>query len=272
MVAHMGSDPERLAWPTSRSQCCLLLARMRRQCWLPPVKPAAWRWWIIAVFEDASALRNAVLDLSGYFGGHFGVRTNVRSLERVVSALESIGTRIDLILLSGESDGDGCAGLSASIEDLRRFGNRIFREVISQEEALEAVKAGVDGLVAKGNEAAGRVGSETSFVLLQRLCSTVTVPVWAYGGIGPHGAAACRVAGAAGIVLQDEIALAEECSIPEPLRSRIAAMDGTETICLGESLGRRYRVHRQEGASLIRELQQLEMSGVEPRAFAGAAG
>jgi NAD(P)H-dependent flavin oxidoreductase YrpB (nitropropane dioxygenase family) len=68
-------------------------------------------------------------------------------------------------------------------------------------------------------------------------------------------------------VLQDELALAEECSIPESLRSRIAAMDGTETICLGELLGRRYRVHRQEGISLIRELQQLEMSGAEPGAF-----
>jgi acyl transferase domain-containing protein/NAD(P)H-dependent flavin oxidoreductase YrpB (nitropropane dioxygenase family)/NAD(P)-dependent dehydrogenase (short-subunit alcohol dehydrogenase family) len=217
--------------------------------------------------QDASALRNAVLDLSGCFGGYIGIRTNARSLERVASVLESLGTRIDLILLSGESDGDGGAGLSASIENLRRFGNRIFREVISQEEALEAVKAGVDGLVAKGNEAAGRVGSETSFVLLQRLLSGVTVPVWAYGGIGPHGAVACRVAGAAGIVLQDEIALAEECSIPEPLRSRIAAMDGSETICLGESLGCRFRVHRQEGVSLIRELQQLEISGAGSSAF-----
>ena len=217
--------------------------------------------------RDAAALRNAVLGLCGHLGGYVGIRTNLRSLERVASVLESMGARVDLILLSGESDGDGGACLSTSIENLRRFGKRIFCEVISQEEALEAVKAGVDGLVAKGNEAAGRVGSETSFVLLQRLCSSVAVPVWAYGGIGPHGATACRVAGAAGIVLQDEIALAEECSIPEPLRSRIAAMDGTETICLGELLGRRYRVHRQEGASSIRELQQLEMSGAEPGAF-----
>jgi hypothetical protein len=217
--------------------------------------------------RDASALRNAVLGISGYFGAYIGVRTNVRSLEGAASVLESIGARVDLILLSGQSGGHGCAGLSASIKNLRRFGNRIFREVISEEEALEAVKAGVDGLVAKGNEAAGRVGSETSFVLLQRLRSRVIVPVWAYGGIGPHGATACRVAGAAGIVLQDEIALAEECSIPEPLRSRIAAMDGTETTCLGELLGRRYRVHRQEGASSFRELQQLEMSGAEPGAF-----
>src|SRR5208337_429557 len=217
--------------------------------------------------RDAAALRRAVLGLCGYFGGYIGIRTNLRSLEPVASVLESMGARVDLILLSGESDGDGGARLSTSIENLRRFVKRIFCEVISQEEALEAVKAGVDGLVAKGNEAAGRVGSETSFVLLQRLCSSVAVPVWAYGGIGPHGATACRVAGAAGIVLQDEIALAEECSIPEPLRSRLAAMDGTETICLGELLGRRYRLHRQEGVSLIRELQQLEMSGAEPGAF-----
>ena len=73
-------------------------------------------------------------------------------------------------------------------------------------------------------------------------------------------------------MLQDELALAEECSIPEPLRSRLAAMDGTETICLGESLGRRYRFERQEGAQLIRELQEFELTSPDPRAFAQRLG
>jgi acyl transferase domain-containing protein/NAD(P)H-dependent flavin oxidoreductase YrpB (nitropropane dioxygenase family)/NAD(P)-dependent dehydrogenase (short-subunit alcohol dehydrogenase family)/acyl carrier protein len=165
-------------------------------------------------------------------------------------------------------DGVGNGSLSAQVTGVRRFAKRIFAEVVSHREALEAVKAGVDGLVAKGNEAGGRVGSETTFVLLQRLLSLGSVPVWAFGAIGPHGATACQVAGAAGIVLRDELALAEECSIPEPLRSRMAVMDGTESICLGESLGRRYRFCRQEGAELIRELQQFERTCADAGAFA----
>jgi malonyl CoA-acyl carrier protein transacylase len=192
----------------------------------------------------------------------FSIKGDFEALEKALAALPD-SEPIDLILLTGEG---GCS--AASIQKFRRSARRIFREVVSQQEADEALEAGIDGLVAKGNEAGGRVGSESSLVLLQRLCGKVKVPVWAWGGIGPHGAAACHAIGASGIVLQDQLALTDECVIPEPLRSRIAAMDGTETICLGDSVGRRFRVHRQEGADLIRDLQQFEMSGPEPNAFA----
>ena len=50
---------------------------------------------------------------------------------------------------------------------------------------------GVDGLIAKGHEAGGWVGEETTFILLQRLLHSVELPIYASGGIGPHTAAAC---------------------------------------------------------------------------------
>ncbi|MDR3701793.1 MAG: beta-ketoacyl synthase N-terminal-like domain-containing protein, partial [Candidatus Sulfopaludibacter sp.] len=210
--------------------------------------------------------KNQIRPVSEQLGNRFGLQVTVRSLEAAEAALEELGVRADLILLSGEMTGEA---LSTGVNRFRRHTARIFREVVSAEEAEAAVKAGVDGLLAKGNEAGGRVGRETLFVLLQRLCGKFSLPVWAFGGIGPHAAAACRAAGAQGIVLQDEVTLAEECRTPEALRPRLAAMDGTETLCLGETLNCRYRIHRQEGAEWIRELQQLELSGADRDAFQG---
>jgi len=219
---------------------------------------------ILRASASPGLVKNQIRRMSEPLGTRFGVQVTLRSLEATVAAMESLGNRVDLILISGELSAQELAGC---VGTLRRHCTRIFREAVSEDEAEAALKAGVDGVVAKGNEAGGRVGSETLFVLLQRLCSRFPIPVWAFGGIGPHVAAACRAAGAQGIVLQDEVTLAEECWTPEPLRSRLAAMDGTETLCLGESLNYRYRVHRQEGAEWIRELQQMESRGADREIF-----
>ena len=212
-------------------------------------------------------MRDSLRVLAEHAGGQFGVTINLSALPCVLEVLSVLlkGITPELLLLAGRSDNYDLTSLASQS---RRYFKKVFREVTTQEEADQAIQAGVNGLVAKGNEAGGRVGTETTLVLLQRLCSKVHIPVWAYGGIGPHAAGACRTAGASGIVLQDELALAEEASLPEPLRSRIAVMDGTETVCLGELIDCRYRVHRQEGAALVRELQDLEFAGAEPRAFA----
>src|SRR5918994_725608 len=57
----------------------------------------------------------------------------------------------------------------------------------------------------------------------------VTVPVWACGGIGTATAAAAVVGGAAGVVLDTQLALMPECSLPESARAQIALSDGTGT-------------------------------------------
>ena len=217
--------------------------------------------------NDGRHLRDSLRSLSEHASEQFGLSIDLLVLPKVLEVLSVLlhGVTPELILLTGRSDDKD---LTSLVIGSRRYFKKVFREVTTQEEADNAIQAGVDGLVAKGNEAGGRVGTETTLVLLQRLCSKVHLPVWAYGGIGPHAAGACRIAGASGIVLQDELALAEEASLPEPLRSRIGVMDGTETVCLGELIDCRYRVHRQEGAALVRELQDLEFAGAEARVFA----
>jgi NAD(P)H-dependent flavin oxidoreductase YrpB (nitropropane dioxygenase family) len=110
--------------------------------------------------------------------------------------------------------------------------NRIvLAQVTSLDEAHAAIAAGANGLIAKGSEAGGRIGDETTFVLVQRLAD-LDIPVWAQGGIGEHTAAACIAGGAAGVVLDSQLALVRESSLAAPIRAAIAAMDGSETTVL----------------------------------------
>ena len=76
---------------------------------------------------------------------------------------------------------------------------RVFAQVTSLEEAEQAERAGVDGLIAKGSESGGRIGSETTFVLLQRLVESTELPVYAQGGVGMNTGAACLAGGAEGL-------------------------------------------------------------------------
>ncbi|QLE76481.1 SDR family oxidoreductase [Streptomyces rectiverticillatus] len=108
---------------------------------------------------------------------------------------------------------------------------RVLVEVTSVEEALAAVRAGAHGLIARGGESGGRVGPVGTFVLLQQVLGEpgVTVPVWACGGIGPRTAAAAVAGGAAGVVLDSQLALLAESGLGGREAARIRAMDGSET-------------------------------------------
>ncbi|MFE5805826.1 SDR family NAD(P)-dependent oxidoreductase [Streptomyces sp. NPDC056491] len=110
---------------------------------------------------------------------------------------------------------------------------RVWAEVTCAAEARTAVAAGAGALVAKGHEGGGRVGSATTFVLLQQLLADpgIRVPVRACGGIGPHTAAAAVAGGAAGVLLDAQLALTteSEAGLPTEVAAVLRAMDGSET-------------------------------------------
>ncbi|MGW7491700.1 SDR family NAD(P)-dependent oxidoreductase [Streptomyces sp. NPDC054786] len=110
---------------------------------------------------------------------------------------------------------------------------RVWAEITTPEEAAAACAAGATALVARGHESGGRVGELTTCVLLQRVLAdpSVTVPVLAAGGIGPHTAAAAVAGGAAGVLLDSQLALTTEgaARLPRAVADAIRAMDGSET-------------------------------------------
>ncbi|KOV57070.1 type I polyketide synthase [Streptomyces sp. MMG1121] len=122
---------------------------------------------------------------------------------------------------------------------------RVLAEVTDLGQAREAVRCGARGLIARGGESGGRVGELSTFVLLQQLLSErelSEVPVWACGGIGPRTAAAAVAGGAAGVVLDSQLALLAESGLPEAVRAALRSLDGSETVLLAG-----HRVLRRRG-------------------------
>ncbi|MEV6615082.1 SDR family oxidoreductase [Streptomyces sp. NPDC051051] len=110
--------------------------------------------------------------------------------------------------------------------------HRVLVEVTDLPGAREAARAGAHGLIARGGECGGRTGTLSTFVLLQQLLSAPEqdLPVWACGGIGPRTAAAAVAGGAAGVVLDGQLALLAESALPEATAAALRPLDGSETV------------------------------------------
>ena len=153
-----------------------------------------------------------------------------------------------------------CASLADSIAWCRINSLEPLVEITSLSEALRAVEYGAQGLFAKGSESGGRVSEETTFILLQRVLPKIQIPVYARGGIGLHTAAACLAAGAAGVALDWQLALAEESMLPEAVKARIARMEGSETAILGQDSKLRFRAYSRVGETAYFDLKKFEES------------
>ncbi|HWR47202.1 MAG TPA: hypothetical protein VN327_06245 [Pseudonocardiaceae bacterium] len=171
--------------------------------------------------RQASQARTALELVQRWAPGPFGVRVAADCALRP----GDLPAEVDTVLLG--------AGSPWEPADLRgRY--RLLAEITGVEEALRAAREGATGLVARGHEAGGRVGELGSFVLLQRLLSEprLDLPVWVCGGVGLRTAAAAVIGGAAGVVLDSQLALLAESELPDEVSSAIAAMDGSETVVL----------------------------------------
>ncbi len=201
--------------------------------------------------SDHEAARQAAAALARHARNNYGLKLNCQQGELLSELLTNASERLNLVLLTGHDP----QLLRREIEAIHQEGRRVFLEATSLDQARLGEELGVDGIVAKGNEAGGYVGEETTFILLQRLLARLSLPIYAQGGIGLHTAAACYAAGAAGIVLDAQLALARESRLPAAIRERIAAMDGSETVCLGGELGECYRIYFRPGLSAAEALR-----------------
>ncbi|WP_426513301.1 SDR family NAD(P)-dependent oxidoreductase [Dactylosporangium sp. McL0621] len=179
----------------------------------------------------------------GVFDLAEGDRRTLRALERAASwSAGPIGVRVPAGCIATPADVRRAANDNVTLVVLPADGGwpvreaaeryRVLVEVNSRAEARAAAAAGAHGLIARGSEAGGRSGELSSFVLLQQLLAdeALGLPVWVAGGIGPRTAAACVVGGAAGVVLDSQLALMPESDLPEDVRAVIGRMDGSETV------------------------------------------
>jgi acyl transferase domain-containing protein/NAD(P)H-dependent flavin oxidoreductase YrpB (nitropropane dioxygenase family) len=118
----------------------------------------------------------------------------------------------------------------------------------------------VDGLIAKGHESGGWVGEDSAFVLTQKLITRQSLPVYVQGGIGIHTVAACRAAGAAGVVLDDQLWLMPESPLPQDWQRHLNNLNGQEATVIGERLLGSCRVLSRPGFTAVAKLQKLAKS------------
>ena len=171
------------------------------------------------------------------------------------------------VILAGADAPD----LAERVRALRAAGIDVLREAVSVAEAKLAVEAGARGIILKGHEAGGRVGADTSFVLLQKWRQfadkhKIAVPFWVRGGIGANTTAACLTGGARGVVLDSQVLLARETPLADSARKRVAGMDGGETLVLGTRLGEGYRVYARPDCAgaqeLVKEDERLQSAAL----------
>jgi acyl transferase domain-containing protein/NAD(P)H-dependent flavin oxidoreductase YrpB (nitropropane dioxygenase family) len=143
----------------------------------------------------------------------------------------------------------------------RRIARQVFVEVHDLESARSAIAAGYDGLIVKGHEAGGLVSKHSTFILLQELHGKLNAPYWVQGGIGPRSAAAAILAGARGVVLCEQLWLADESPFSRTdMRNAWSRLDGSETILLGPD-DVPYRLFSRWGRGKLRELEQRILHG-----------
>src|SRR5262249_27105344 len=147
---------------------------------------------------DVVVARHSAARLLQFGRGRLGVKLDAADpqADAIAAFGAALPDQISLLILTAASSprwGD-------LVPALRRPGRRLLVEITGTADAARAEALDIDGLLVKGSEAAGFVGEETTFVLIQRLRSSSALPVWAYGGISPDAAAACRAAGCAGVV------------------------------------------------------------------------
>ncbi len=199
---------------------------------------------------DPGRASAAVDRLARFAGRGAGVRLDADDLARLATVVEQLPDPVEYAILTATAP----EALPVAVRMLREQSRRVWLEVGNDEQAKLGERLGVDGLVAKGQESGGWVDDESTFILVQRLLKGGRLPIWARGGIGLHTAAGCAAAGVAGVVLDAQLALTKESTLPEAVRSAIATMDGSETTCLGGELGRSFRVYHRPGLAAVAEL------------------
>jgi NAD(P)H-dependent flavin oxidoreductase YrpB (nitropropane dioxygenase family) len=214
----------------------------------------------------AAPALDALATLARHAKNDYGIKLRSSALlaGEVAELISGLPRKPSFVILTCPKSGDGNQRiLKEQVQAIHNQELSVLWEAICLEEAQFGEQIGVDGIIAKGHESGGRIGEETTFVLLQRLLKHLTLPIYAQGGIGLHTASACYASGAAGVVLDSQLLLTRESPLPEEIKNRIATMDGSETAYFGYELGEVYRIYSRPNIPAVEELRQMEAKLLE---------
>jgi nitronate monooxygenase len=162
---------------------------------------------------------------SGVFGANFIMRHVDPSLARESVAVAAARSKVVDFFYTDPDP--------SLVEIVHSAGALACWQVGSRQEAVAAVDAGCDFIIAQGIEAGGHVRGQISLMaLLSQVLDAVDVPVLAAGGIGTGRAmAAAMAAGADGVRVGTRFVAAEEAEAhPDYVKALIAA-EAQDTVC-----------------------------------------
>ncbi|MDR0308503.1 MAG: SDR family NAD(P)-dependent oxidoreductase, partial [Coriobacteriales bacterium] len=118
-----------------------------------------------------------------------------------------------------------------TIKTINTTNVEIIWQVTTATDAEAALKSGAKTLILKGAESAGLCGEDSVFILFQKViaaCQDAGAAVLIQGGIGVHTAAAYIALGAAGVILDSQLALFPECSLNDKHKAILSKLSGNE--------------------------------------------
>lgn len=205
----------------------------------------------LAWTDDAEQAARTFDKLLAGTAGRVGLRVTAASAALAQRLIATAGDRCLVVLLAAEA-----ARSAEVVGQLADSSQPIWAEIDSADD-LEALACVPAAVVARGHECGGWVGGDTSYILLQKLAGAIDAPLYVHGGIGPHTAAAARVAGASGVVLGDQLLLMPESPLPEAVQQALGRLNGSETRLHGELLGMPCRAYAAPSSPALAEAQQL---------------
>jgi NAD(P)H-dependent flavin oxidoreductase YrpB (nitropropane dioxygenase family) len=206
----------------------------------------------------------------GVIGASFLPPDDVQEIARIAREITAKPIGVNLLLHATEDRVDEVLQLEPAVfstawprddQDLTAIfgsahdrGSRVMHMIARVEDAVRAVEAGADVIVAQGSEGGGHIGDIGTVVIVRQVAKAVApVPVLAAGGFADGaGLAAALALGAHGIVLGTRFLATEEAPLPAAYKQGIVASSGDDTVVttLADSLsgrdwpGARARVRR----------------------------
>ncbi|MDT0497532.1 SDR family NAD(P)-dependent oxidoreductase [Algiphilus sp. W345] len=220
----------------------------------PGIAVAASRAGAIGVLDlehagDAQRVEDNFDRLLAGTRGRIGLRLTPQSLGMGRRLIERAGER-ELVVMLVDADRDRFESLPAGTHS----AHSVFAEIRSPDD-IAALGFEPDAYVAKGHEAGGWVGDDTAYILAQKLLGKVARPVHVRGGIGLHSAAGLRIAGAAGVVLDDQLLLLDESALSDRVKLELARLNGSETRLFGELANAPCRVYARPGSESLKAIE-----------------
>ena len=183
---------------------------------------------MLCEFDDEAASARMTRALKLGVGGAIGMGFFGQWIDRDLGTFEMASDRLRVVEIFWSAPD------AALVSRARRSGAALVGwQVGSLDEALEAVDAGCDFVVAQGREAGGHVrGTLPRQELLELVLSRVSVPVITTGGIATAGDVRAAIAeGAAAVRVGTRFVATDESNAhPEYVQALLAATSGDQTI------------------------------------------